>query len=82
MPVDHSGHQSNHQVSTDMQNDLCGKRVVGNFVEWRDTPIQRKPGFATTDGCWVFGELDGKLRSSGEGEQTAGHRVPAHDVLR
>ena len=33
----------------DMQNDLCGKRVVGNFVDWCDTPITRKPGFSTTD---------------------------------
>ena len=47
------------KCSTDMQNDLCGKRTVGNFVEWCDTPIQRKPGFATTDGCWVFAEPDG-----------------------
>ena len=51
------------KCSTDMQNDLCGKRIVGNFVEWCDTPIQVEPGFATTDGCWVFAEPDGKLRS-------------------
>ena len=50
------------KCSTDMQNDLCGKRTVGNFVEWCDPPIQLKPGFATTDGCWVFAEPDGKLR--------------------
>ena len=46
-----------------MQNDPCGKRIVGNFVEWCDTPIARKPGFSTTDGCWVFAEPDGSLRS-------------------
>ena len=46
-----------------MQNDLCGKRRVGNFVEWCDTPIARKPGVSTTDGCWVFAEPDGYLRS-------------------
>ena len=32
------------QCSTDMQDDLSGKRTVGNFVEWCDTPIARKPG--------------------------------------
>ena len=26
------------KCSTDVQNDLCGKRTVGNFVEWCDTP--------------------------------------------
>ena len=44
-----------------MQNDLCGKRIVGNFVEWCDTPSTRKPGFPTTDGCWIFAKLDGRL---------------------
>ena len=51
------------KFSTDMQNDLCGKRIVGNFVEWCDTPIARKPGFSTTDGCWVFADPDGSLQS-------------------
>ena len=51
------------KCSCDMQNDLCGKRIVGNFVEWCDTPITRKPCFSTTDGCWVFGEPDGRLQS-------------------
>ena len=51
------------KCSTDVQNDVCGKRKVGNFVEWCDTPIQLKLCFATTDGCWVFAEPDGKLRS-------------------
>ena len=51
------------KCSTDMQNDLCGKRIVGNFVEWCDTPITRKPGFSTTGGCWVFADPDGSLQS-------------------
>ena len=47
------------KCSCDMQNDLCGKRIVGIFVEWCDTPITRKP----TDGCWVLAEPDGRLQS-------------------
>ena len=42
---------------------LCGKRIVGYFVEWCDTSITRKPGFSTADGCWVFAESDGRLLS-------------------
>ena len=45
--------------SSSAQNDLRGKRIVGNFVEWCDTHIARKPGFATTDGCWEFAESTG-----------------------
>ena len=50
-------------ASIDVQNDLCGKRLVANLVEWCDTPFVRTPGFATTDGCWMFDETDGRLRS-------------------
>ena len=39
------------KCSGEMQNDLCGKRAVGNFREWCDTQRIRKPGFSTTDGC-------------------------------
>ena len=35
-----------------MQNDLCGKRLVGNFLEWCDTPLIRKSGSSTTR--WVL----------------------------
>ena len=51
------------KCSIEMQNDLCGKRLVGTFVEWCDTPIVRKRGSAPTDGCWLFAESDGCLRS-------------------
>ena len=51
------------KCSGEMQNDLCGKRLVGNFLEWRDTPMIRKPGFSTTDGCWLFDEIEGDVRS-------------------
>ena len=44
------------KCSGEMQNDLCGQRLVGNFREWCDTPLIRKPGFSTTDGCWLFDE--------------------------
>ena len=46
-----------------MQNDLCGKRLVGNFLKWCDTPLVRKPGFSTSDGCWLFDEIEGDVRS-------------------
>ena len=46
--------------SSEMQNDLCGKRLVGNFLEWCDTPLIRKP---TTDGCWLFDEIEEDVRS-------------------
>ena len=32
-------------------------------MEWCDTPIARKPGFSTTDGCWAFADPDGSLQS-------------------
>ena len=51
------------KCSSEVQNDLCGKRLVGNFLEWGDTPLIRKPGFSTTDGCWLFDEIGGDLRS-------------------
>ena len=41
------------ECSGEMQNDLCGKRLVGNFLE----------GFSTTDGCWLFDEIEGDVRS-------------------
>ena len=39
------------KCSGEMQNDLCGKRLIGNFLKWCDFPLVRKPGFSTTDGC-------------------------------
>ena len=51
------------KCSGEMQNDLCGKRLVGNFREWCDTPLIRKLGFSTTDGCWSFDENEGDVRS-------------------
>ena len=47
----------------EMQNDLYGKRLVGNFLEWCDTPLIRKPGSSTTDRCWLFDEIEGDVRS-------------------
>ena len=29
-----------------------------------DTPLTRKPGFSTTDGCWLFDEIEGDVRSA------------------
>ena len=49
--------------SGEMQNDLCGKSLVGNFLEWCDTSLDRKPGFSTTDGCWLFDENEEDVRS-------------------
>ena len=51
------------KCSGEVQNDLCGKRLVRNFLEWCDTSLNRKPGFSTTDGCWLFDEIEGNLRS-------------------
>ena len=51
------------KCSSEMQNDHCGKRLVGNFLEWCDTPLIRKPDFSTTDGCWLFDEIEGDVRS-------------------
>ena len=48
--------------SGEMQNDLCGKRLVGNLLERCDTPLIRKTGFSTTDGCWLFDEIEGDVR--------------------
>ena len=48
--------------SGELQNDLCGKRLVGNFLERCDTPLIRKPGFSTTNGCWLFDEIEGDVR--------------------
>ena len=50
------------KCSGEMQNDHCGKRLVGNFLKWCDTPLIRKPGFSTTDGCWLFDEIEGDVR--------------------
>ena len=47
------------KCSSEMQNNLCGKRLVGNLLERCDTPLIRKPGFSTTDGCWLFEEIGG-----------------------
>ena len=51
------------KCSSGMQEDLCGKRLVGNFLAWCDTPLIRKPGFSTTDGCWCFDAIEGDVRS-------------------
>ena len=51
------------KCSGEMQNDLCGKRCVGNVLKRCDTPLIRKPGFSTTDGCWLFDEIEGDVRS-------------------
>ena len=47
------------KCSTDTQNDLCSKRTVGNFVEWCDTPIARKPGFPLRTGAGFWQNLTG-----------------------
>ena len=51
------------KCSGEMQNDLFGKRLVGNFLEWRDTPLIRKRVFSTTYGCWLSDEIEGDVRS-------------------
>ena len=51
------------KCSGEMQNDLCEKRLVGNLLEQCDTPLMRKPGFSTTDGCWWFDAIEGDVRS-------------------
>ena len=38
------------KCSSEMQNDLCAKRLVGNFLEWCETPLIWEQGFSTTDG--------------------------------
>ena len=40
-----------------------GERLVGNLLGWCDTPLIRKPGFSSTDGCWLFDEIEGDVRS-------------------
>ena len=45
--------------SGEMQNDLCGKRLDGNFHERCDTPLIS----STTDGCWLFEQMEGNVRS-------------------
>ena len=47
------------KCSGEMQNDLCGKRLVRNFIKWCDTPLIRKRGFSTIDGCWLFDKIEG-----------------------
>ena len=42
---------------------FCGKRPVGNFLKRCDTPLIRKPDFSTTDGCWLFDQIEGNVRS-------------------
>ena len=54
--------KANIKFSDEMQKDLCGKRLVGNFLEWCDTPRIRKPGFSTTRGCWLFDEIEEDVR--------------------
>ena len=49
--------------SGEMQNDLCGKRLVGNLLERCDTPLTLEQGFSTTDGYWLFAEIEGDIRS-------------------
>ena len=51
------------KCSGEMQDDLCGKRLVGNFLEGCDTPLIRKSGFSTTGGCWLFDEIELDVRS-------------------
>ena len=51
------------KCSGELQNDLCGKRLVGNLLQRCDTPLIRKPGFSTTNGCWLFDEIEGDIRS-------------------
>ena len=51
------------KCSGELQNDLCGKRLVGNLLQRCDTPLIRKPGFSTTNGCWLFDEIEGDVRS-------------------
>ena len=46
-----------------MQNDLCGKHLVGNFLEWCDTPPIRRSGFSATVGCRLFDEIEEDVRS-------------------
>ena len=52
-----------NKCSGETQNDLCEERLVGNFLEWCDIPLIGKPGFSTTDGCWLFDEIEGNVRS-------------------
>ena len=40
------------KCSGELQNDLCGKRLVGNFLEWCDTPLIKKLGFSAAG--WVL----------------------------
>ena len=51
------------KCSGEMQNDLCRKRLDGNFLERCDTPLIRKPRFSTTDRCWLFDEIEEDVRS-------------------
>ena len=51
------------KCSGEMENDLCGKRLDGNFLEWCYTPLIRKPVFSTIDGCWLFDEIEVDVRS-------------------
>ena len=45
------------KCSTEMQNDSA------RSWEFRGLARHAQPGFATADGCWVFAEADGRLRS-------------------
>ena len=45
------------KCSGEMQNDLCGKRLDGNFHERCDTPLIS----STTDGCWLFEQIEGDV---------------------
>ena len=51
------------KCSGEMQNDLCGQRLVGNLLELCETLLIVEPRFSTTDGCWLFDEIEGDVRS-------------------
>ena len=60
--MDYGGVKAIIKCSGEMQNGLCGKRLDGNFPEWCDTLLIRKPVFSTTDGCWLFDEIEDDVR--------------------
>ena len=78
-PREYAGGDLN-KCSGEMQNALCEKRLVGNFREWCDIPLIRKPSFSTIDGCWLFDEIEGgrPFRGASRGYQ----RVPLHATPR
>ena len=57
------------KVRATATNLLCGRKCVPFLIEWCETPIEKRQGFACKDACFIFNEdlnWGNVLRCSGE----------------